>query len=61
LRHLSDVDLAWTLAHNLALTDARTWSELANAYEQVDPLGVLLVLQDLVVADLRDADARGYR
>jgi hypothetical protein len=61
LHHLADVDLAWTLAHNLSLTDARTWSELADAYEKVDPLGVLPVLQDLVVADLRDADARSYR
>jgi hypothetical protein len=61
LHHLSDVELAWTLAHNLGLTDARTWSELADVYEQVDPLGVLPVLRDLVVADLRDADARGYR
>jgi hypothetical protein len=61
LHHLGEVELAWTLAHNLGLTDARTWSELADAYEQVDPLGVLAVLQDVVVADLRDADARGYR
>jgi hypothetical protein len=61
LHHLGDVDLAWTLAHNLGLTDARTWSEVADAYEQVDPLGVLPVLRDLVVADLREADARGYR
>jgi hypothetical protein len=61
LHHLDDVDLAWTLAHNLGLNDARTWSELADAYEQIDPLGLLPVLRDLVVADLREADARGYR
>jgi uncharacterized Zn finger protein len=34
---------------------------LTDAYEQVDPLGVLPVMRDLVIADLRDADARGYR
>jgi tetratricopeptide (TPR) repeat protein len=61
LHHLGEVELAWALAHNLGLTDARTWSEVANAYEQVDPLGVLPVLRDLVVADLRNADARGYQ
>jgi hypothetical protein len=61
LHHLGEVELAWTLAHNLRLADARTWSALADAYEQIDPLGVLSVLQDLVVADLRDADARGYQ
>lgn len=61
LHHLGDVDLAWTLAQALRLTDGRTWSELADAYEKVDPLGVVPVLRNLVVADLREADARGYR
>jgi hypothetical protein len=61
LHHLDDSDLAWTLAHNLKLTDTHTWSELADVYEQVDPLGVLPVLRDLVLADLRDADARAYK
>lgn len=61
LHHLDDADLAWTLAHNLELTDARTWSELADAYEQIDPLGVLPVLRDLVLTDLRDTDARAYK
>jgi hypothetical protein len=59
--HLDDTELAWTLAHNLALTDTRTWSDLVDAYERVDPLGVLPVLRDLALADLRDADARGYQ
>jgi hypothetical protein len=61
LHHLGDVELAWILAHTLELTDTRTWSGLTDAYEQIDPLGVLPAMQDLVVADLRDADARGYR
>ena len=61
LHHLADTELAWTLAHNLKLTDAHTWNELADAYEQVDPLGVLPVLRDLVLADLRDTDARAYK
>jgi hypothetical protein len=59
--HLGDVELAWTLAHNLELTDTHTWAQLADAYEQVNPLGVLPVLRELVLVDLRDADARGYR
>jgi hypothetical protein len=61
LHHLGDVELAWTLAHNLGLTEAATWSQLADAYETVDPLAVLPVLRDLIVADLRDADARAYQ
>ncbi|MDQ7911308.1 hypothetical protein RB614_43150 [Phytohabitans sp. ZYX-F-186] len=61
LHHLGDAELAWTLAHNLKLTDTGTWSELVGAYERVDPLGVLPVLRDLVLADLRDANARGYQ
>jgi hypothetical protein len=61
LHHLGDAELAWTLAHNLDLADARTWSELVDAYEQVDPLGVLPVLRNLVLADLREADAGAYR
>ncbi|MFC0533353.1 hypothetical protein [Phytohabitans kaempferiae] len=56
------IDVAdYALVHNLELTDTRTWSELVDAYEQVDPLGVLPVLRDLVLTDLRDADARGYQ
>jgi hypothetical protein len=61
LHHLEDPELAWTLAHNLKLTGTRTWSDLADAYEKIDPLGVLPVLQDLVLADLREADAGAYR
>jgi hypothetical protein len=61
LHHLDDVELAWTLAHNLVLTDAHTWNELADAYEKVDPLGVLPVLRDLVLADLRETGARAYK
>jgi uncharacterized Zn finger protein len=34
---------------------------VTDAYEQIDPLGVLPVLRDLVVADLRNADAHGYQ
>ncbi|WP_157437324.1 DUF6880 family protein [Actinoplanes subtropicus] len=61
LHHLEDPELAWTLAHDLKLTDARTWSDLADAYEPVDPLGTLPVLRKLVLTDLRDADARAYK
>lgn len=59
--HLRDLELAWTLAHNLELTDSRTWSELADAYEKVNPLAVLPVLRRLVLGSLREADARSYQ
>ena len=59
--HLRDVEIAWTLAHNLELTDGRTWAELADAYEKVNPLAVLPVLRRLVLSSLRDADARSYQ
>jgi hypothetical protein len=60
--HLHDAELAWTLAHNLDLTDSRTWSDLADAYEKIDPLAVLPVLRRLAVAALDgDADARAYQ
>jgi hypothetical protein len=61
LHHLDDPELAWTLAHNLELTDPRTWNDLADAYEQLHPLAVLPVLRDLVQVDLRNTDARAYR
>jgi uncharacterized Zn finger protein len=59
--HLRDIELAWTLAHNLDLTDARTWSDLADAYEKVNPVAVLPVLRRLVLGSLREADARSYQ
>jgi hypothetical protein len=59
--HLGDAVLAWTLAHNLELTDKQTWGRLADAYETFDPIGVLPVLTGLVRADLVDADARAYK
>ena len=60
--HLRDADLAWTLAHNLNLTDDRTWSDLADVYEKIDPVAILPVLRRLAIASLHgDADARAYR
>jgi hypothetical protein len=61
LDHLGDVALAWTLAHDLGLTDKQTWGRLADAYETLDPIGVLPVLTGLVRADLVDTDARAYK
>jgi hypothetical protein len=59
--HLRDVELAWTLAHNLDLADGRTWADLADAYEKVNPVAVLPVLRRLVLSSLHEADARSYR
>ncbi|HEX5198413.1 DUF6880 family protein [Paractinoplanes rhizophilus] len=61
LHHLEDPELAWTLANNLELTDTNTWNDLADAYEHIDPIGVLPVLRDLVLADLRNTDAHAYK
>jgi tetratricopeptide (TPR) repeat protein len=44
LLSLKDAQYAWELAHSLALDDDRTWSDLVKAYERVDPLAVLPVL-----------------
>jgi hypothetical protein len=61
LLSLKDVQLAWNLAHSLALEEDRGWQELAKAYEKVDPLAVLPVHTRLVERDLEKADAQNYR
>jgi hypothetical protein len=58
---LKDVPLAWNLAHSLGLQDDGTWSNLAKAYEKLDPLAVLPVHTRLVERELAEADARHYR
>lgn len=58
---LNDISYAWALAHELGLDDDHTWSDLANAYEKIDPLAVLPVYSGLVERELADADARNYR
>lgn len=45
--HLGDVQLAWELAHSLALDSDRTWSDLVKDYEKVDPIAVLPILNRL--------------
>ena len=61
LRTLKDVEFAWDLAHSLALADDPTWSELVKAYEKIDHLAVLPVLQRLVEDELVVAKAQNYR
>ena len=61
LRTLKDVEFAWDLAHSLALADDPTWSELVKAYEKIDHLAVLPVLQRLVEDELVVARAQNYR
>lgn len=58
---LKDTQFAWNLAHSLGLDDDRTWSELAKAYEKVDPLAVLPILTRLVESELVEAGAQHYR
>ena len=58
---LKDVQHAWELAHALALDDDRTWSEMVKAYEKVDPIAVLPVLNRLVLTELVETGAQHYR
>lgn len=61
LLSLKDTQLAWNLAHSLALEHNDAWESLAKEYQKVDPLAVLPILTRLVEADLTQADARNYR
>jgi hypothetical protein len=58
---LHDVEQAWTLAHELGLSDRDTWTRLVKEYQKLDPLAVLPVLADLVDGDLVKADAGNYQ
>ena len=58
---LKDTRFAWNLAHSLGLDSEHTWSELAKAYEKVDPLAVLPILTRLVENELVEAGAQHYR
>jgi tetratricopeptide (TPR) repeat protein len=58
---LKDVRYAWELAHSLVLDDDRTWSDLVKAYEKVDPLAVLPVLNRLVLSELVETGAQHYQ
>lgn len=61
LLSIGDVQYAWELAHSLALDDDRTWSDLVKAYEKVDPLAVLPVLNRLVLRELFETGAQHYQ
>ena len=60
LLSLRDVPYAWELAHSLAMDDDRTWSDLVGAYEHVDPMAVLPVLNRLVGRELVETGVRAY-
>src|SRR5690606_41117939 len=60
IHSLKDVELAWDLAHELALESDDVWEQLAKEYAKVDPLAVLPVLSRLVEQDLTHADASRY-
>lgn len=61
LHTLKDPQLAWHLAHDLALDADPTWNELIKTYQKVDPLAVLPIHTRLVLSDLVEADAKRYR
>ncbi|MCW2644764.1 MAG: hypothetical protein JWP07_873 [Pseudonocardiales bacterium] len=61
LLSLKDAEYAWQLGQSLALDDDRTWSDLVKAYEKVDPLAVLPVLNRLVLRELVETGAQHYQ
>ncbi len=61
LLSLKDVPFAWELAQSLGLDDDRTWSDLVKAYEKVDPVAVLPVLNRLVLSELVETGAQHYK
>ena len=61
LLSLKDVRYAWELAHSLTLDDDRTWSDLVKAYEKVDPIAVLQVLNRLLLSELVETGAQHYQ
>lgn len=61
LLSLQGTSYAWDLAHDLALDDDRTWSDLVKAYEKIDAIAVLPVLNRLVLSELIEAGAQHYR
>lgn len=58
---LKEPELAWNLAHSLALDSDHTWSELLKAYEKVDPIATLPIHRRLVENELVEAGAQHYR
>lgn len=58
---LHDPQRAWQLAHELGVTSAHSWSELAKAYETIDPLATLDVHRELVETTLENTGAQHYR
>jgi hypothetical protein len=58
---LKDIQLAWSLAHDLNLDSAGQWSSLAKAYQRIDPLATLPIHRDLVEDALQVTDAKRYR
>lgn len=58
---LREVELAWRLAHEVDLGDARVWNELIKAYEKIDPIAVLPIRRALVKAELVHTGAQHYR
>jgi hypothetical protein len=61
MHSLGDLDLAWSLARELALSDSRLLADLAKEYEKVDPLAVIPILSALVLEELQVTDAMNYR
>ena len=61
LTTLKDPALAWRLAHELGLDEARTWVALLDEYERIDPVATLPVHRRLVEAALEKAAPQNYR
>ena len=58
---LAEPELAWRLAHELALAGADAWDRVLKAYQQLDPIATLPVHTRLVEDLLVDAGAQNYQ
>ena len=61
LSTLKDPEHAWRLARDLNLTSRHAWSDVAAAYETVDPVATLPIHAELVENELESAGAEHYR
>lgn len=61
LHTLADPDLAWTLAHNLEMSDFQAWNELVKAYQVINPLAALPIHRQLVETELVGTGVQHYR
>lgn len=58
---LEDVPQAWSEAYRIELDSDPMWTQLVDAYTEIDPPAVMPVLRRLIESDLLVTDVRNYR